>query len=279
MTELEKEIGQYHILAFSRVRGLGSVYSHHPDRCLWDICGKPCIEWVLEVVKGAKYIDKIAVASESKKILETVESIGGVVAIERQLYTSHDVPRDYTKGIFKRNKPRSLLSSEPAVYGSAVNYLWYYLKETEGYEHDLFFEFGCNMPMITSELINRMIEKFFLDEGAAYVSAFFPIGTNVFTFNPVTGRPIALLVETGLPKQCAPPILGTAPCSFTGRASKRLDGLNRNYVDISPEEGFDMHNEEDLFLARCYMKRRLLREGKKVEWEMDQDYKHKKEKE
>lgn len=270
MTEIEREAKGYHILACSRVRGLGSAYSHHPDRCLWDICGKPSIQWVLEAVKGAKYIDKIAVLSESKKILETVESIGGVTAIERPLHTSHDVPRDYTKGTFKRNKPRSVRSEEPKVYGRAVDYGEYYLKETEGYEKDIIFEFGCNAPLITSEMLNRMIEKFFMDKGASYISALYRIESGALqTTNPMTGRPLLMFSQAGLPKQLAPPVWAPAPCSVEGLASQRIDGLCHNYIEITAEEGFDMHNEEDLFLARCYMKRRLLTENKEVEWNIE----------
>ncbi|GAH31920.1 unnamed protein product [marine sediment metagenome] len=51
MTKLEREIKKYpHILALTPVRGEGSVYAEHKNRCLWKISGKPMIQWVMEAV-------------------------------------------------------------------------------------------------------------------------------------------------------------------------------------------------------------------------------------
>ncbi len=269
MTELEAEIKSYHIIGSMRVRGSGSVYGQHQDRCLWDICGKPCIEWVLDAAKGSKYIDKIMVITESEGIKKVVKDLGGVTVIDRPLWTSFKTPRDFTQGRFKRNKPRSFLQEAP-IYTDATLYAQYILERTEGYVTELRFNLGGNTPMITSEIIDRMIEKFFQDKGAAQISAFYPVLPYINIINLNTSRPVTLAVDTA-ERQLAIPMYLSAGYSFVGLASKvnipPMEG-QQGYIVITEEEGLDMHDESGLFKARCFMKQRLLREGKKVEWEI-----------
>lgn len=279
MTKLEQEIKKYHILGWNYVRGEGSLYGHHPNRCLWDVCGKPSIQWVMEAVKNSKYLDKIAVTTESEEIKKVLRKIGGITIVDRPLWTSYNMPRDYTKGTFKRNKPRSLLSREAPIYNGIYEYLTYYLKETEGYEPELQILIPASWPMLTSEIIDRVIEKFFQDEEAGQVITLSPIAPLVYFVDSVTEKPISLINQAGTNKQVCFPLYGTAPGTLTGLPSKLHDWPltgKTNYIEVSPEEGLDMHNEEDLFLARCYMKRRLLKEGKEVKWKIGQNYKHKK---
>lgn len=280
MTELESEIKSYHILGAMRVRGSGSPYGHHQDRCLWNICGKPCIGWVLDAAKRSKYIDKIAVWTESEGIKEAVKGLGGVTVIDRMLYTSYKTPRDFTQGLFKRSKPRSFLSEEALIYRDATTYAQYVLKRTEGYQTELRFNLAANAPMITSEIIDRMIEAFFQDEEAAMMTALYPVFPYIQVINPRTKRPACLLVDPG-ERQMAIPTYMSAPYSFVGLASKLrttpMEGQT-GYIVVTEEEGLDMHNEEGLFLANCYMKRRLLRERKGVKWEIGKDGKQEKQK-
>ncbi len=281
MTELEAEIKSYHIIGSLRVRGSGSVYSEHQDRCLWDICGKPCVEWVLDAAKGSKYIDKIVVITESTGIKKVVEDLGGVTVIERQLYTSFKTPRDFTQGLFKRNKSRSFLSEEALIYRDATIYAQYVLERTEGYVTELRFNLGGNTPMITSEIIDRMIETFFQDKGLSSVNAFYPILPYINMINSKTNRPVALALDPA-ERQMAIPMYLSAGYNFVGLASKvnfpPMEG-QQGYIVITEEEGLDMHDEKGLFLARCYMARRLYTEGKEVKWSIAQESHEEKKKE
>jgi len=259
------EIKKYHILSMTDVRGVGSLYSEHPNRCLWDICGKPSIQWALEAGMASKYIDKMLVDTESREIREVVQGLGITVA-DRVYHQSIDRPRDYTQGVFARKKPRSLLSVVPPIYTSAGVCARWYLEKTEGYLADIMVSLPANGPMITTEIIDRMIEKFFEDEEASTVNNYYPILPYVVTVNPVTDRIFPIFFHPGLDKQVYPPFFRQGMGSVSGAPSKvTMGGQIEAYIIIKPEEGIDMHNGEDLFLARAYMARRLEREREENE--------------
>ena len=53
--------------------------SRFPGKALADIAGKPMIQHVYERVSGAESLDKVIVATDSKKIVNCVEEFGGEV--------------------------------------------------------------------------------------------------------------------------------------------------------------------------------------------------------
>ena len=256
----EIEIKKYHILGWCHVRGEGSLYGKHPNRCLWDICGKPSIQWAMETAKGSKYLDKIAVTTESEEIKKVLKKMGDIVVVDRPLWTSYDMPRDYNQGTFKRNKPRSLQSKESPIYNGNYEYIEYYLEQMEGYIPDIQVFISANAPLNTSQIIDRVIEKFFEDEEAGRIITLYPIAPAIYIVNPATGRPITLIDEAHTNKQLCLPLYREGCTSLIGLPSKLHDvplGGKLNFVEITPEEGLDMHNAEDLFLANCYMSRSL----------------------
>ncbi len=189
MSELEREIKKYpHILSWTGVRGEGSVYAEHKNRCLWKVCGKPMIQWVMEAAKKSKYIDKIAVNTESEEIKEVLRKIGGITIIDRPLWTALAYPRDFTKGTFRRNKPRSLQSQEASIYTNLLDYSFYYLNKTEQYKPDMWINLGANEPLITSKILDKLVEAFLEDEEASCVVGVTPIMPYIYTINSVTKR-------------------------------------------------------------------------------------------
>jgi len=277
MTSLDREIRTYNVLASMIVRGGGSVYGDHPNRALWDICGKSSLQWAIEAVKGSKYIDKIAVITESEEIKKVLRKIEGVTLIDRPLWTSLNMPRDYTQGIFERKKPRSLLSREASIYNREYEYTLYYLKQTEGFEPDIRISFSADSPLVTSQTFDRLIVKFFEDVFAGFAFCAYPISPGLVMINLKTGRPFRVFQKLSNRQEC-PQLFCMAGPYIYGLPSKLesvpLEGKEA-FIEISAEEGWDIHNREDLFIANCYMKRRLLRERKEVKWEIGQDDKHK----
>lgn len=276
MAELEEEIKSHHILAFVRVRGEGNVRGEHTNRCLWPICGKSMLQWVMKAAKDSKYIDKIAVITDSKEIKEVLEKIGGIVIIDLPLWQVMSIPRDFTKGTFRRNKPRSLQSKEAPIYTTTVDYTFYYLNETEHYKPDLWIHIGANDPLITSKILDRLIEGFFKDEEASSINGVTPIMPSIYTINPITKRLFPVFALPSLDKQKFPPLYRKVGSLLLGLAAKRSHSYfpkaegQEGYVEILPEDNVDVHNEEDLFLAKCYMRRRLARE-KGGDWIPDED--------
>jgi len=254
--DIQSEIKQYDIMSFTTVRASGSTHGNHPRRCLWDICGKPSLQWVLEAVKDSGYINKMIVATEDDKIAEVAKGLGATI-IHRPLWTSLDYPRDYSEGHFKRNKPRSLIHQKPTIYTDVKEYALYYLEKTENYVPDLILSADANRPLGTSETVKKVVESFFQDEEATGASTYFPLAPYIYIWNSRAKRVIPFYT-TKFDRQEALRLYEIGPFGLAGIAEKSSSqGDKVAPVFISREEGLDMHNEEDLFYARCLMKKRL----------------------
>lgn len=258
---LRREIKKYNIASFTLTRGTGSVHSQHERRCLWEICGKSMIQRVLETVLASRYINKVVLSSEDEKILEVGRKIDGVTIIPRQMHTVFNVPRNYGSGVYQRERPRSLNSSEPLIYTDYRLYCHWYLKEYESYVTDIEIEAPANEPMGTTKSVDKLIEAFFLDEEAKGGHTFYPVMPYIYMINPITKRPFPLIKDLGLDRQKYPPLYRSGPFSILGNPLKTTyDGPKLAHIIISPEEGLDVHDEEDLYLANCFMKRRLAKQ-------------------
>lgn len=271
MTELEREIKKYRILVAMRVRASGSKRGDHPHRALWGICGKPMIQWSLEAAKGCKYVDKIAVATEDRAVRDAVEEMG-ILVIDRPLYTTLDYPRNFATGVFGNATPRSLRSKIPDVLLDAHMYIRYWLREKEGYTPDIIIRMVASHPMVTTDIFNRLVEAFFKDKEAILAETFYPGSHYLFFDNPKTGGLIPLMRSILSDRQDCPDIWIGGPLKLYGMYEYAESQIAKNVpVFITAEEGLDVHNEEDLFLARCYMKHRLIKASKEVKWEIGQD--------
>ena len=256
MTKLEREIKKYNIVSLTLARGSGSIHASHDQRCLWPLCGKPMIQWALEVAKASKYVNKVVLSCEDPEVLDVGKKIG-VTVIPRVLTTVFNEPRDYNSGIFQRELPRSLFSGEPSVYTNYRDYCFYYLKEYESYVPHIQVGVAANEPLGRTESLDRLIEAFFEDEEADHGICFYPIMPDIHIINPITNRPVPVLQSAGVDRQKSTPLYRSGALSIFGKASKVSYGHSRlAYIIVSPDEGLDVHDEEDLELAEFYMKKR-----------------------
>lgn len=262
MNQLEKEISNYQILACMSVRARGSTHGEHPRRCLWDICGKPMIQWALEPVIQCKYIDKIVVCTEDRQIKDVVEKLG-VKVIDRPLFQAYAFPRDYMSGLFGRLKSRSITQQASLVYTELPEYVLYWLEKEENWTPDIYLNVTANLPMVSVEIVNRVIETFFKDKEATEVRTFSRISGAPWMLNPTTNRLMPLFDLCPLDRQLYPKLYTSGPYFLIGHPQKSSSqGRRGAAVYIESEEGMDVHTEEDLFLARYYMERRLKRQEK-----------------
>lgn len=263
MNQLKKEIKNCRILACMMVRATGSTHGEHPRRCLWDICGKPSIQWALEPAIQCDYIDKVVVCTEDKQIKDVVKELD-VTVIDRPLYQAHDFPRDYSQGLFRRFLPRSMTQQAPLIYTETYEYVLYWLEEQEKWTPDIFIHFTANLPLGTVEILNRVIETFFKDEEATEVRTFYHAPYHPWMLNSTTNRLIPLFDLDPLDRQLHPKFYSLGPYHLCGRPLKAFSqGRKVAAVYIKTGEGLDIHTEEDLFLARYYMERRLKRKKKR----------------
>jgi len=263
MTELEKEIKRYNVVSITGVRATGSQYGQHPYRCLWDLCGKPLIQWMIEAVQGSKYIDKVAIATEDRKIADVIEKLGAIVVM-KPFWMSLDIAHRYALNKFAEKKHRSLRARDSGVYTSAGWLILSYLEELEAYEPDLFVVTSANEPLGTAKTVDGLIEAFFKDKEASEAMCLYPIGGYLHPINPKTNRPVAILGEFGIDHQLTMPIYRKGPyIAYGSPAMIASGGLKKTCIIVPEEEGIDIHNREDLFKAECYMRRRLEREAQK----------------
>jgi len=151
------------------------------------------------------------------------------------------------------------------IFEDAFAYCDWYLAEREGYISDIEVQIPSNEPLGTTKSLDRLIEAFFLDEEAHKAFTFYPIMPYIFTINSMTKRPFPVFHWSGLDRQCYQPLYRRGPFHVSGLPSKTTydGGIKIAHIIIPPVEGLDLHNEEDLFLARHYMERRLLKEKNK----------------
>lgn len=275
---IAREIRKYNIMANTYVRGTGSAFGGHERRCIWEICGKPMLQWALEAPLKSKYVNKVVLVSEDQEILRLGEKIDGVTIIPRPLDTSFKVPRNWGTGIFQRQRPRSLFSGEPFIKVSKdsglvsgqpsrdiLEYCFWYLQEHESYVTDIEVVVPANEPMSTTKALDELIEAFFLDEEANRAYTFYPVMPYLFTINPKDGRPFPLFHWEGLDRQMYPPIYRQGPFQIFGNPLKTTYSSTSKiaFIIIPPEEAMDIHDKEDLLLANFYMQRRLAKQKEK----------------
>lgn len=255
---LKQEIDNNSILVCITVRGSGSV--HRTDdkrRALWDVCGKPLVQWALESILACEYVNKVVVCTEDRQIKDVVEDLG-VTVIDRPLYQARDFPRNYSSGIFRRLRARSLTAQAPLVYTETMEYILYWLDEYQKYTPDIFILAHACQPLSKTSTLNKVIEMFFEDDEAAMVRTFYPLSHYVWMDNPVAGRRIPLWDLDPLDRQLYPRLYGIGDYILWGHPVKASSqGRRVAAVDITVEEAIDVHTKEDLYLAECYMKRRL----------------------
>lgn len=258
MNNLESEIKKYDMLFLMVVRGSGGS---RQQRCLWNICGKPMIQWVLEAVKGSKYPQKIVVCTEDRKIKDVVENLGFQV-IDRPLQTALDPLEAFSTARRRVAKPRSLVYDTGFErFPTVREYVLYCLEKLESYVPDMVNWCSAQAPLITSKSIDRIIEKFFETPGAiASVGIYNMNEHSAFIINPKTDCIFPVFYDgfEFSSRELYPQLINQAGFSVYGCAEKRsVEARRHAWVLVKPEEGLTVHNEEDLFLARCYMKRRL----------------------
>lgn len=262
MDELEKEIKGYHILGLLLARGKGGSYE---NRCLWKIADKSMLQWVLGNAIASRYIEKVVVGSESEEI-RAIAAETGALGIARPLEQAFDYPRDFRQGKFKRIKPRSLVHKRYKGLNDSVTYVLNQLKKREGYVADLIVRLSAELPLMKTESIDRLIEAFFRDPLADRGIMIYPVPPKYFFINEMTDRVFPLWIDCmhGSDRQEYPRIFGPGGIHIDGCPGIATSfGRKIVHIIIDEEQGLHVHDEKDLFIANCYMKRRLENEKDK----------------
>lgn len=268
MISLDREIRKYNIMANMYVRGKGSRFDEHERRCLWPLCGKPMMQWPLEAALKSKYINKVVLTSEDLEILRIGEKIEGMTIIPRSLDNVLMMPRNWNRGVFQKQRPRSLFSTdafgepggESMGYRDPRFYAFWYLQEQESFVTDIEVLIPANEPLGTTESLDKLIEAFFLDEEANKAYTIYPIMPYIHFINPITKELFPLWYSHGLDRQCYPfPLYRTGPFQVYGKPLKATFNAHNKiaYTVIPEEQGLDIHNKKDLEKAIFHLEKRL----------------------
>ncbi len=265
---IRREIKTYNITAIQYVRGKGSRFGGHEQRCLWDLCGKPMMQWPLEVALKSKYINKVVLTSEDLEILRVGEKIEGVTVIPRPLDDVFSIPRDWNSGIFQRQRPRSLFSADTFGDPGGISmgfrntryYTFWYLQEQESFVTDIEVIIPANEPLGTTESLDELIEAFFLDEEANRAYSIYSVMPNLHFISPVTNQLFPLVHQDGLDRQSYPfTLYRGGPFYIFGKPLKAtFNSRDKIAYSIVPEEqGMDIHDKKSLRQAEFYLTDRL----------------------
>ena len=118
-----------------------------PGKNIKIMAGKPLIAWTIEPALKSRYLDKVIVSTDNKKIAETSKRYGAEVV---------DRPREF--------------ATDKASSASAVIHLIKYLKENQNYKPDIIVLLQPTSPLRTVDDIDKSIEMFLNNKCKAVIS-------------------------------------------------------------------------------------------------------------
>jgi N-acylneuraminate cytidylyltransferase/CMP-N,N'-diacetyllegionaminic acid synthase len=119
-----------------------------PGKNIMKFCGKPMIAWAIESAKGCKYITRIIVSTDDKKISSTAKKYGAEVPFMR---------------------PENL-ATDTATTASVIEHTLTFLKEKEGYSPDFICLLQPTAPLRTAKHITEAVELMLAKKADACVS-------------------------------------------------------------------------------------------------------------
>jgi len=131
------------------------------------------------------------------------------------------------------------------------------MREALGFEPTVLLRFASNYPLQKTETFDKVVEKYFEDDLAEECRTMTEVHRYLWQHHPEQPQ---YLVRTGFShhanrRQAMPAIYTPAGPYIT---SYQWTGMKRvAYVLVPRSEGIEIHNKEDLELARLYMEKRL----------------------
>lgn len=125
-----------------------------PDKCVRSLCGRPVIEYTIEHAQQSRYINAIALSTDSERAIE--------------------IGRDH--GIFIVERPPELADDTATFDAPARHALEAYEAEYD-YHADVVVLLGGNVPVRAEGIIDRCVEHL-LESGADSVRTVCPVGKN-----------------------------------------------------------------------------------------------------
>jgi len=232
-------------------------FSSHPGRHSWDLCGHPVYWWALKAAVNTKYLEKIILWTEVEQAWKDAREMSDKFVIWKRSIEECKEPMwefvDDLKGLKSRVNTQE-----------KWNYKDEEIKELLGFEPTIKVIFIANQPLIRAESYTKMIEKYFEDDIAERAV----IATRI-------DYPNLHMRHPDYPEYLLPmPVFGGFMTRQENPESYDVFGASINpylfrihsmstrivYIEVGEDERLDLHNEEDLELARFKMRKRLEKE-------------------
>lgn len=197
-----------------------------PGKNIRPLCGRPLFHWMMDTLKASRYVSHIVVNTDSDRIGQEVERLGGIY---------HRRP-DHLLGDMVRANP--LIAWD--------------IGRLEG---DFFLQTHSTNPLLAAATVDKAIERFFLPGDH---DSLFTVNAFHTRFYWPDGRPINHTLDRDLRSQDLPPIYEENSCLYAfSRASfatrGRRIGERPVMFPIDALEAIDIDEEHDFVLAEALM--------------------------
>lgn len=229
-------------IAIIYARGRGSSL---PNKTLYPLCGKPLIWHFLQEMRKAKFLDEIAVWSESEEVAEVVRECGCTPFVR---------PREmvhYASGF-----------ASPAEWRECINSQ---LTEHFGNAGNIQVHLNCNYLMLRAATLERMYDTLLEDPQANLIVPIYPVDPHLYIINEATRYLFPVWEYPGLDRQKYPQLYRKVGVSIRhvlrgafGRPENEL------YHQIPRHEGVDVQNAEDIPFAEYLLAKRMSEEVQAV---------------
>lgn len=249
-SKIEKRIKANKIFGYIPIR---DHFGSHPGRMQWDLCGHPLFYWMLKAAAESKYLEKVVIWTEMKNAKKIASEISDkLIVIKRTLEECKEPMWTFVDDLKtpKSKVWRYSICSQPEKITQALVF-----------EPTLSALMSANCPLVQAKSIDKLIEKYFEDDWAETAVLVRKTGPNTWRKNP-------FLPQYLLPVWHSPGILrnrqeyeqlyeigGIQIFFYRGIGNFRYG--QTVFWEEAWEEGIEVHNEEDLELARFYMGKRL----------------------
>lgn len=234
--------------------GFRDHFSSHPGRHSWDLCGHPVYWWILKAAVNTKYLEKILLYTEVEQAWKDAKEMSDKFVI-------------WKRSIEECKEPAWKFMDDLKSSKSRIN-MWKIwdrrdeeMRELLGFEPTLEVFYSANQPLVRAESCTRVIERYFEDDIAEMaVMATRILHPNLHIRHPEYPEYLLPMIEFGTfrARQERPEsydVFGVSIAPYKHRVHGMMERIV--YVEVGEDERLDLHDEEDLELARFKMRRRL----------------------
>ncbi len=237
--------------------GFRNHFSSHPGRHSWDLCGHPIYWWVFKTAVNTKYLEKIILWTEEERAWKDAREMSDKFVIIKRSIEECKEPQWKFVDDLKSSQSRVDIPSRGWPSDKEI-------KELLGFEPTVVVNFPANQPLIKAKSCARMIEKYFEDDIAEVAV----IATRILYPNLHMRHPnypeylLPMPIFGGLTTRQERPenynVFGPTIQPYYGKVLTMSE--RKVFVEVGEDERLDLHDEEDLELARFKMGKRLERE-------------------